>query len=428
MTEAIAVAAPSARELDEPEFDARRTHAVVMFWRVALWAANWLGRLLRWVLVDARAVTMLALLIPAAVLWLSGDRELAGVAATAWLLSLMSLAAWQARNRFTVAEFTQTGGDGEEKARTPVDIADLLQVELSRLGDLFRVVGDRRAVDSGLGQQRALDATLTVDDLVKTLQGTVSADTKASFGPISIPIAPLVSLFGRLLQAPRLSGSLHRDGDVLILTAQMSRRGALSWRVPPESPAAHGSESAAFSAMVEELALRVYTDIALGRAVRWEASKLFVEGLRKFRSCLRTPKDRKVNLKLTEDLFLQALAEDEDFPLVYYNLGVVYTELHGLAIAAGRTAESRMHLSAAESSFGRAIEKDPSRWEAYFAFAQTQFHHDRYDSVVDLCSHILGLSPGTSARARAQSSRVFALALVPGLRPRVWLQRSTTLS
>ena len=437
---------------DGVELAGRRTRVVVALWRVALRGADWLGRIGRWVFVDARAVTMLALLAPAIVLWIRDDREAAGVAAALWFLSLLSLAAVHARDRLIVGDFAHTGGgsDGDNATTPTVDLGNLLLVELSRLGDLFDVVGGRRAVSSGLGQQRALDATLTVDDLVNTLQGTISADTKASFGPLTIPLAPLVALFGRLLQAPRLSGNLHRDGDVLILTAQTSRRGGLSWRVELTAPPLPDSQSATaragVSAMVEELALRVYTDLALGRAVRWEASQSFVDGLRNFRSCLRTPKDRKVNLKRTEDLFLKALAEDEDFPLVYYNLGVVYTELHGLAVTAGRNEEARMHLSAAESSFGRAIERDPGRWEGYFAFAQTQFRYERYDSVIGLCAHILELCPGWADRAKTrelwaralvqrdrdsdshkavdQARRASRLALWSLLRARLWRQPS----
>jgi tetratricopeptide (TPR) repeat protein len=93
-------------------------------------------------------------------------------------------------------------------------------------------------------------------------------------------------------------------------------------------------------------------------------------------------------LKRAEQQFLSALAEDEDFPLVYYNLGVVYTELHGLAVTGGRRIEAKTRLSAAETSFGRAIERDPTRWEAYFAFAQTQFRYSRWDSVIELCDYI----------------------------------------
>ena len=68
-----------------------------------------------------------------------------------------------------------------------------------------------------------------------------------------------------------------------------------------------------------------------------------------------------------------------------------------------------MRLSAAETSFGRAIEKDPGRWDCYLAFAHTQYRYERYDSVVDLCGHILALRPGWSAEAKTRELLARAL-------------------
>lgn len=382
---------------------------MVRSWRLGLVVARAADRIGRWIWIDGRSATLLVLLAPAGLYALRDQWKSAAIAAGAWLFLLLVLAARTARDRLIIGEF-KWYAEGPKKTddpppTPPVDLGNLLLVEISRLADLFRVVGDRRAVSSGLGHQRALDATLSIDDLVENLQGTVSSDAKASFGPVTIPLAPLVTLFGKLAQAPRLTGNLHRDGKVLILTAQISRRGGLSWRVQrtaTDQPAAEDVE-AVVSGIVEELALRIYTDLALGRSVRWRASQCFVEGLQSFRACLRSPKDRKFNLKRAEQRFLAALAEDEDFPLVYYNLGVVYTELHGLAVAGGRNTEAETRLSAAETSFGRAIEKDPMRWESYFAFAQTQFRYSRYDSVIELCEHIVGeLTPDSIGKAKTE--------------------------
>jgi tetratricopeptide (TPR) repeat protein len=391
----------------------------VKLWQLRLWLAGGGGVVLRWLVVDGRGVSALLLLAPAGVFALEGHWLLAGIFAGVWLLLMLAIAARAARDRLLVGDFTwfpeavPGSGAGEApRAGPPIDIANLLLVEISRLADLFRVVGDRRAVESGLGQERALDATLSVNTLVENLQGTFGAEAKANLGPLTIPLGPLITLFGKLIQAPRLSGALHRDGEVLILTAQMTRRG-LSWLVQPREPEEEEPKDVEtiVSDMVGELALRIYTDIALGRAVRWQASRCFVRGLRSFRASLRSPRDRKYNLKQAEEQFLKALAEDEDFPLVYYNLGVVYTELHGLAVTGGRKAEAETRLSAAETSFGRAIEKDPTRWEPYFAFAQTQFRYSHWDSVVQLCSHIVEeLEPDRSARAK--SHELWARALL----------------
>src|SRR3954452_8385910 len=419
---------PEASSAAAAELPRARVRTMLVLWRAVLVVAGWVGRIGHWIFVDARSVTLLGGLVPGAILLAEDRGEAAVIAFAAWLLLVLSLAARTASNRVIIGDFKSAtpktkSEDGPDPP--PVDLANLLIVEISRLRDLFRVVADRRAVASGFTHQRALDATLSGDDLVENLQGPLSSDAKTSVGPITIPLAPLVTVFGKLVQAPRLSGNLHVDGPVLILTAQMARRGSLSWRVqrspePRENTRDDANDGddvkAMVSAMVEELALRIYTDLALGRAVRWEASQSFVQGLQRFRACQRTPKDRKVNLKEAEERFLSALAEDEDFPLVYYNLGVVYTELHGLAVDAGRTAEAETRLSAAETSFGRALEKDPSRWESYFAFAQTQFRYSRFDSVVQLCAHIVEqLRPDSGGKAKAHE--LWARALLGRDRP-----------
>jgi tetratricopeptide (TPR) repeat protein len=383
--------------------------------------AGWAGRGIRKVLVDWR-VYVVSAAVAAGVILANQDLWVEAACAFGTGVALMlAAAAMTARRRLHVGDFATLPPGKEEVPGDPpqVDLANLLQVELSRLGSLFRVVEDRRAVSSGLGPGRALDATLSVDDLVGTLQEAVSAETKVAIGPVSIPVAPFMTLAGRAVRAPKLTGSLHRDGDTLILTAQQQGRGGLSWRVtrpaPPPEPTADPEDAAAahtraatLSAMVTELALRIFTDFALGREVRWQASQNFVQGLNRFRACLRTPKDRKVNLKEAERLFLEALSEDEDFPLVYYNLGVVYTELHGLAVAAGRNKEADMYLSAAEVSFGWAIDKDPERWETYQAFAQTQMHYERHSIVIELCGRICELKPPMNHRARANELRARA--------------------
>ena len=398
-------------DLDEAELlaAANKARFKIGFWRAMLGASGAVsaGRRLR---LDGRVVISLLPLGAAIVFAVQNDRRNATLFAALWLAVLLLIAFSNTRGRFIIGEFRDSTKRGDEPA---VDLAKLLLVEISRLGDLLRVVGDQRAVSSELSHQRALDATLSVDALTDSLQGTVSAESKITVGPISIPLAPFITLLGKVVQAPRLTGKVHRDGCVLILTAQTSGRGGLSWRVQADTDASQTRLSApVLSSMVRELALRIYTDLTLGRAVRWEATDKFVEGLQRFRSCLRTPKDRKVNLQRAEDLFLDALGEDEEFPLAYYNLGVVYTELHGLAVAAGREEEAKTRLSAAETSFGRAIEKDPTRWECYFAFAQTQFRYSRFDSVVELCRQMLEL--GASHEDEAKTQELWARALADG--------------
>lgn len=392
-------------------YSGQRIRWMVWYWRAELAVAKVVGQVTRRVTSGVvRTATSLLGTAGVAVGLLTGTVPAAIAGATLLVLAAVC-AAWVARRQLAIGEFrdltsgreTQAEADG---AGQESGLAELLYVELSRLGDLFNVVSDRRAVASAHGPRRSLDATLSVEALANALGGTVSADSKVSLGPFSFPLAPLSAIVTRIFQAPRLSGALHRDGDSVILTAH-GGPGAHTWRV--DAIAQEGADQK--SSLINELALRIFTDLALGRGVRWRASQHFVLGLEKVRACLRSPKDRKVNLKEAEKQFLEALSEDEDFPLAYYNLGVVYSELHLLAGAGGRVVEATNHLSAAATAFGRAVERDPTRWETYFALAQTQFRYRQYGVVLELCERILELKLGNADRAKAYELKAMALLL-----------------
>jgi tetratricopeptide (TPR) repeat protein len=351
-------------------------------------------------------------------LW-SDDPLLAVIPAGALIASILEARSF-ARSRVVVGGFANATASS---AANTAGIAELLRIELARLADLFQTVGGRRAVSSGIGPKRALDATPSVDNVASALQAAVSAESKVSVGPVAIPARLLIAVVDRVIRPPRLSGSLHVDETGLILTAHQDGLDGLSWRVPPESPnrvvtgdpdtwragEEDGLTPDPVSIMVRELALRIFTDVALGRHVRWQASEHFVLGLDRVRACLRAPTDRKVNLRKAEGHFLKTLSEDEDFPHAYYNLGVVYNELFNLAWTAGRTFEARNHLRAAEISFGRAIEREPQRWENYFALAQTHFQNCRFDVVTDLCTRMLELTRSLVDRAKIRELRASAL-------------------
>jgi hypothetical protein len=166
----------------------------------------------------------------------------------------------------------------------------------------------------------------------------VTPETKLEVGPIAIPIGMGMIVLGRLVQGPRLRAELHeRDGE-LVLSAQLSGlRRSPSWRIRRklESPTT-SSRIAALHDMIPELACRMFTNLGVQRKVKWRAMQAFTEGLEIYRRCLRTPQDRAVKLIEAQQHFVQALAEDEDFVLVYYNLGVVFSELSRIAGRAGQ--------------------------------------------------------------------------------------------
>jgi uncharacterized protein YjbI with pentapeptide repeats len=110
---------------------------------------------------------------------------------------------------------------------------------------------------------------------------------------------------------------------------------------------------------IDELACRIFTDLVFNphrrELVRWSATLSFSEGLRAYRSSLRSRLDKKIKLMEAEKRFLETLVVDERFNKVYYNLGVVYNELD--------------RREAARIAFQRSIERSPDDWEPYYALA-----------------------------------------------------------
>jgi tetratricopeptide (TPR) repeat protein len=350
-----------------------------------------------------------------------------------YVLIVLAWLAVQARKRVVVEEFVdhtgEASGNGEagKGGKRGADVvrlrgvATLLVVELARLQGLYRVVDERRAIGTAVGEGRPLDATVKVEALSEILQSAVSVESKVSVGPITIPIGTLMALLGRLVQGPQLTGALHADGGALILTVQLSGGSGLrhSWRIEGESPAQTGKDrSVLVNEMVAQLACRMFTDLTLAKSVNWRATQHFVEALRAFRRCLRVPRNRKLNLRIAERELIEAFSEDDGFGLVFYNLGVVYTELWRMALkeaeamksahdlrAGGssedKEAEAADHLHAAEAAFARAIEQDPGRWEAYYALGLTRFERERRRSVVEQCERVLALKPSLANRAKA---------------------------
>src|SRR5207302_1110281 len=97
-----------------------------------------------------------------------------------------------------------------------------------------------------------------------------------------------------------------------------------------------------------------------------------------------TPENRRQNLQEAERLLIEAQNEDDQLSYVYYNLGVVFTELRRQAETERSKIEPRdenerqraddevrNYWNAAERAFRTQIELTPDRWEAYYALALT---------------------------------------------------------
>src|SRR6266446_1877247 len=305
--------------------------------------------------------------------------------------------AWQARQRLVVEAFINY--TDKQPGKDVQGLATLLVVRLGQLHDLYRAVDEQRAISTSVLENESIDAALQVEDIDELLKDAVSSQSELSLGPLKIPVGTLMSLIGRFVQGPRILGSLHNDGGKFILAAQsVGGRNSFEWRVDQVLPPGQSTEphSPDLASMVEELACRIFTDLALGGSVRWEATNVFSEGLREYRACLHIPRERRVHLKQAEKKFIEALAEDIRFNLAYYNLGVVYTELgHTMA-----TTELKDTI-AAETAFEKAIIQNPNSWEAYYALALSCFDSKNYYRTVQLCKRVVELKPKDECLAKA---------------------------
>ena len=303
--------------------------------------------------------------------------------------------AWKARKSLVIEDFANYAGtqfDTDVKG-----LATLLVVKLGQLHRLYRAVDERRAIPTSVAKNEAIDATIKVEDVGQFLKDAVSSQSKLSLGPIEIPIGILMSLLGHIVQGPRIIGSLHKDNGDLVLTAQIvGGKYPFKWRVNSASLPVQSTDQSPHDLvdMVEELVYRMFTDLELVGSSRASATAAFCEGLKAYRDCLRTPKDRLRNLKIAEKQFIQTLAEDVQFDLAYYNLGVVYTEL-------GQT-------EAALATFEKAITQNPNSWIAYYALALGRLESQEYYRAAQLCKRVIELKPGRANIAKAYQLRGLA--------------------
>ncbi len=300
--------------------------------------------------------------------------------------------AWKAHKSLVIEDFANYAGaqfDADVKG-----LATLLVVKLGQLHRLYRAVDERRAIPTSVAKNEAIDATIKVEDVGQFLKDAISSQSKLSLGPIEIPIGILMSLLGHIVQGPRIIGSFHKDNGDLVLTAQIvGGKYPFKWRVNSATLPVQSTDQSPHDLvdMVEELVYRMFTDLELVGSSRASATAAFCEGLKAYRDCLRTPKDRLRNLKIAEKQFIQTLAEDVQFDLAYYNLGVVYTEL-------GQT-------EAALATFEKAITQNPNSWIAYYALALGRFESQEYYRAAQLCKRVIELKPGKANTAKAYQLR-----------------------
>jgi tetratricopeptide (TPR) repeat protein len=391
--------------------------------RYSAWRACQIAGLVRRLLLSGRRklVTLPAVVIGSILLerhlrnlelWSEHDTR---IAIAVFVVGCLVLLFWQGRHQVVVEQFTDwTGTDKKSDAR---GLATLLISEIARIRDLYTTV-DQRALPTAVQAPRPLEATIQVEDVSSLLESPAIVESKVSIGPVQVPLGAVLALVGRVARGPRLVGGIHVEASEVVLTAQLASKEKLrAWRVvAPLKRRRKGSDVELPHSMVEELALRIFTDVALQGPVRWQATREFTEALKSIRICLRTARDRRQNLLAAERLLISALGEDEQISYVYYNLGVVYTELRRIARAqppgdrgASRNGQPAFtdpesSPAAADEAFRRQIELTPDRWEAYYALALTYDDFDEPKPASDIlnrCDRVVSLRPGSANTAKA---------------------------
>lgn len=381
----------------------------VRFRYLAWWAARTSGAIWRWLTTGWRAMLMLLIFV-IVITWLRSlaigfpyrfadfltlSLGLKVIAVT--LLLMLFYWVYQTRKRIVIMAFADYTNDKALKASV-TGLAPRLLNELAGLTDLHGIRDEARPTKA-TGRETTTDVTVTVEDVGTILQDAIGSDSKVAVGGfLQIPVGAIVSAVTRVMHGPRLTGSLHKEGDKLILTAIISG-GNLhgNWRVGFDDLCDYtprvGAE--AISKMTEQLACRIFTDLARVGSPKWRAVSCYTEGLRIFRDSRRIMKDHKLKLRQAEKAFIQALAEDNRFAQCHYNLGIVYRDLKESA--------------SAQEAFQKAVEADPNQAEAYYALAinlnNWQKEGKNYADVIRFCDQAIKLQPGD---ARAWDLKGFA--------------------
>jgi tetratricopeptide (TPR) repeat protein len=329
-------------------------------------------------------------------LWLTPWKAVAAVVGLLLLGGIL-----QARTRMVVANFVDSTGT---EAKLCPGLGSLFVVELDRLARVSQIVDGKRvrprveafqqlhfeqdkSLDEVVGDPRPpvsmlpMPASLRVGEGDQALRNAVAIDTKVSAAGITIPIGAIINLLTVLAQGPRLSGELHRVCGKPTLTAKLVGGGQLrTWRVDAnDTPEVSRLAEPAPEDLIPLLAVRVFTDLAKPGSSRWRAVHALFKGLATYRSCLGAMAGYQLKLLEVREHLAEALVWDREWDLLHYNLGIVNTEL-GL-------------FDAAADAFHHAIERNPDRWQSYYALAELACREKRFSDVDWLCRRVLDLDP-----------------------------------
>lgn len=387
--------------------------------------------------------TMALVLATAAIFWLAGGGDQVTLARGILAVFLIMVARWlfRMRGRVVVESFVDFT---KEDAKAVSGLSTLLVTELGRLRELYQQINDLSlptavGVEShggfGRGKEAGIFLTVSADDATNVLEDAVASDAGISVGPAKLSLKPILTFINRVSRGPRVVGSVHltEAGGGPTLTAQLIGKGeCITWRIDqPREPESPEQRKAFLDTMVRELACRMFSQLTLRGSLRPKAVEAFNEYMQLYDEARRTPRDRAHLLKRAQGELLKAVAEDENFDLAYYNLGVIYMQLSHTERAAEQetddaTSRARLDRSeldsarreAARVAFERATSKNPECWEAYYALAVTVFSEihpeieiddlpregrrcDQLREVIARCDQALAVAPDRAANLAA---------------------------
>ena len=336
-----------------------------------------------------------------------------------YFILLIVIGFFRYRTFLVIDDFDDFSG---EKDPTPYKgIGHLLLVEMNKLTQLYLDVYEQRPISVSSGQGRQVSPVMKVDDFGTSLNQAVATNSTVNIGGIfSFPLGVFVSIFNYLGRGPRIRGSIRKgEGDSLLILASCSGFDQnFGWKVcsrtndeiwelvytyededcpkilemdksespkdktekidkivviktdttelkPPAPAKIILQNNLPVEKMAYILANKIMCDLSSKGSSRWEATMLFHQGLAKYRTCIRTPKDQTLNLNAAARFFDKALTYDNKFTTAWYNLGVVHSEL-------GRK-------KAADKAFARVTALEEHHPEAYLgrALALYTLHHGR---------------------------------------------------
>jgi tetratricopeptide (TPR) repeat protein len=269
----------------------------------------------------------------------------------------------------------------EEMSYSAQSVSIRLLIELKNLNELI--------IDLERIKQKKkdgiLETTVSIHDIGKNLNEMIGPESRVEIGGfLKVHLDAVFAFFAIIMHGPILSGSLHKNGDKLIMTARLKGGGYNeTWSINSEdlTPPISVIQSELVVQMTDQLVYQIFTLLAKGVSKRWKAVKYYTEGLRLYKEAVDTEIEKKINLLRAKQELTRSLREDESFSQCYYHLGIVYYELG--------------NISAAQTSFREGLIKKANNFDCYFklAFLQLNLNKNNHQDSRWLSSEACAISP-----------------------------------